>query len=75
MQQLSYTYLFVSYPPVCYLGDEQPRLLGRYCRRDQEGLVITSAGNVAQITFRTDHSVNRTGIQINAKAGNHEFET
>ncbi|XP_046451773.1 cubilin-like isoform X2 [Daphnia pulex] len=48
--------------------NERPQLLGRYCRRDQQGLVVTSAGNSAVIYFRTDATVNQTGFQINAKA-------
>lgn len=51
-------------------GDVRPRRLGRYCRRDQQGLVVTSAANTAQIQFTTDSSDSRTGFQINAKAGN-----
>ena len=52
-----------------FTENERPQLLGRYCRRDQQGLVVTSAGNSAVITFRTDTTVNQTGFQINAKAG------
>lgn len=50
-------------------ADPTATIMGRYCRRDQQGTVVTSNGNTARITFRTDSSVNKTGFQIDARAG------
>lgn len=50
--------------------DVGSRRLGRYCRRDHQGVVVTSTSNTAKISFFTDASINRTGFQITARPGN-----
>ncbi|CAG0888619.1 unnamed protein product [Darwinula stevensoni] len=46
----------------------QQRLLGTYCKRSEEGKVITSAGNYMRVQFTSDASVNRTGFSARAQA-------
>ena len=49
-------------------ADSMSRSLGRFCRRDHEGQIVTSSGNSIRIAFKTDASVTKSGFQINARA-------
>ena len=43
--------------------------MGVYCRRDDQGKVVTASSNTMQVVFRTDSSVNRTGFSFTASTG------
>lgn len=52
-----------------FAEDSSARSLGRFCRRDHQGQIVTSSANSIRIAFKTDASVTKSGFQINARAG------